>query len=243
MSSMTTPCTLTCQDCVVTGQMPDCDADSNTGVMRVTIPPQQGQRCLRDEGNDTGATPVKTTAQCWCYLQRNVGGDASALLAKTPALHRPVHRRPSCRGTMPGKATMPWVTARQDKDATYANVSRLHLDWADTCLTSSMPLAPQRQQYLADGCSRQQRCHTQKAIADIEAARGNNEGASVALITSGNATQGRASTTLDTATMPRTRQWWEDKCHRDSLHVGQGPDQQAQPRQQGSWHICASRRR
>jgi hypothetical protein len=39
------------------------------------------------------------------------------------------------------------------------------------------------------------------------AARSDNEDASVALITSGSATQGWALTTLDMETMPGTRRW------------------------------------
>ena len=150
-----------------------------------------------------------------------------------PALHWLVHWRPSCQGTMPGMAMTPRAMTRHDEDATYANVSQLHCDWADASLTSSMPRAPQWQQYLADGRRRRRQCHAQKAIAD------NNDGASVTLITSGSATQGQASTTLDMEMTPGTKQWRKDKCHQHSLHVGQGPDQQAQPKQQGSWHICA----
>ncbi len=71
------------------------------------------------------------------------------------------------------------------------------------------------------------------------AARSDNEGVSVALIMSGSATQGRASMTLDTEMIPGTRQWRKGECHQHSLHVGQGLDQQARPRQQESWHICA----
>jgi hypothetical protein len=69
---------------------------------------------------------------------------------KTPVLHWLVHWRPSCRETMPSMVTMPRATTRHDEDAMYADVLQLHREWADACLTSSTPLAPQRHQYLAD---------------------------------------------------------------------------------------------
>jgi hypothetical protein len=72
---------------------------------------------------------------------------------KTPALHQPVHWRPSFLGTKPSTATTPLAMTTHDKDAMYADVSRLHCEWEDACLTSSMPLAPQRHLYLADGRS------------------------------------------------------------------------------------------
>ncbi len=96
----------TCPDCVMTGQMPVCDAGSDAGVPRVAMPAQQGQRRPRDEGNDASATPAKSMARCWqgcqrvsrllrdwadassrCWRQRkgNKGNDASATREKVPS--------------------------------------------------------------------------------------------------------------------------------------------------------------
>jgi hypothetical protein len=84
--------------------------------------------------------------------------------------------------------------------------------------------------------------HT-RAIADNWTARWDNKGASVALITLARQHGGRASTTPDTAATPHVRQRQKNKCHCNRLDVGQGLDQQARPRQQGSWHIYAGRHR
>jgi hypothetical protein len=83
---------------------------------------------------------------------------------KTPVLHQLAHWRPSCRGTMPSRVTTPWATTRHDKDALYAEVSQLHREWADACLTSSTPLAPQWHQYLVDGHSGRQGCHARQPL-------------------------------------------------------------------------------
>jgi hypothetical protein len=88
-------------------------------------------------------------AQCGQGCQCNSSKDASAASAG------------------PLKTKWPWNDAgygdkamgnkeEHDKDAAYAKVFQLHHDEADACLTSSMPRAPRRQQYLADGQSRQQ---------------------------------------------------------------------------------------
>jgi hypothetical protein len=53
----------TCCDCVMTGQMPVCDAGGNRDVTRAVMPAQQGQRRLHNEGNNAGATPATTMAQ------------------------------------------------------------------------------------------------------------------------------------------------------------------------------------
>ncbi len=55
----------TCRNCVMTGQMPVCDAGGNRGVSRAAMPAQQGQRCPRDKGNNAGAMLATTMAQCW----------------------------------------------------------------------------------------------------------------------------------------------------------------------------------
>jgi hypothetical protein len=56
---------MTCHDCVMTGQMPVRDAGGNAGVPRAAMPAQQGQRRLRDKGNDASATPATSMARCW----------------------------------------------------------------------------------------------------------------------------------------------------------------------------------
>jgi hypothetical protein len=53
MSLVTTPHMLMFHDCVVMGQTPVCNADSNAGAMRVTSLAQQGQRCQCNKGSDT----------------------------------------------------------------------------------------------------------------------------------------------------------------------------------------------
>ena len=55
----------TCCDCVMTGQMPVCDAGGNAGALRVATPAQHGQRHLRNKGNNAGATPATSIARCW----------------------------------------------------------------------------------------------------------------------------------------------------------------------------------
>jgi hypothetical protein len=96
---------MTCHDCIMTGQMPVCDAGSNAGVPRVATPAQQGQKRLHDKGNNAGATPAMSTARCWqgrqrmprllhdwadaslqCWRQHkgNKGNNASATRAKAP---------------------------------------------------------------------------------------------------------------------------------------------------------------
>ncbi len=74
-ASPTTGC-----NCVMTGQMPVCDAAGNAGVRRAAMPAQQGQRRPRDEGNNAGAMSATTTAQCWQSCNNN-----GAMLAMTPA--------------------------------------------------------------------------------------------------------------------------------------------------------------
>ncbi len=53
------------RNCVMTGQMPVCDADSNAGVPRAATPAQQGQRHPRNKGDHAGATLATTRARCW----------------------------------------------------------------------------------------------------------------------------------------------------------------------------------
>jgi hypothetical protein len=55
------------------------------------------------------------------------------------------------------------------------------------------------------------------------AARSGNKGVPIALIMSGSATQGQASTTLDTETTPGTRQRQKDECHQHSFMLGRAP--------------------
>jgi hypothetical protein len=55
----------TCRNCVMTGQMPVCDAGGNAGMPRVATPARQGQRRPRDKGDNAGATPATTMVQCW----------------------------------------------------------------------------------------------------------------------------------------------------------------------------------
>ncbi len=49
-------------NCIMTGQMPACDAGGNAGVPRVATPAQQGQRRPCNEGNDAGTMSATTTA-------------------------------------------------------------------------------------------------------------------------------------------------------------------------------------
>jgi hypothetical protein len=59
-----------CCDCIMTGQMPACDAGSNAGVPRMATPAQQGQWRPRGKGNNASATLATTMARCWQWCQR-----------------------------------------------------------------------------------------------------------------------------------------------------------------------------
>jgi hypothetical protein len=51
-----------CCDCIMTGQMPFCDADGNAGVTRAATPVQHWQRHPRNEGNNASAMPATMMA-------------------------------------------------------------------------------------------------------------------------------------------------------------------------------------
>ncbi len=78
---------------------------------------------------------------------------------------------------------------RHDKVAAYADVLQLHREWADACLTSSMPPACN-----GISTSRMGAAGNEDAMLDSHcgqwASRSNNEGVTIALIKSGSATQG-----------------------------------------------------
>jgi hypothetical protein len=100
--------------------------------------------------------------------------------------------------------TTPRATTRHDKDATYTDVLQLHCEWTDACLTSSTPLHHNGISTLQTGAAGDKDA-THDSHCGQWVARSNNECASVALITSGSATQGPASTTLDMEMTPGTR--------------------------------------
>jgi hypothetical protein len=112
----------TCRDCVMTGQMPVCDAGSNTGVprwqrqrnmgkdtrtTRGTMLALRRQRQWRDAGNDASAC-------CNCIvtgqtLVRDAGGNSKAMRAMMPAQRR--QKRPRDKGNDAG-ATAATMTAQ-----------------------------------------------------------------------------------------------------------------------------------
>jgi hypothetical protein len=105
---------------------------------------------------------------------------------------------------MPSTVTTPRAMTRHDEVATYADELQLYQEWADAWFSSSMPPACNGISTLRMGA-----VGNKDATCDSHCrqwpARSDNEGASVALNTSGSATQGQALTTLnmETTTGPR----------------------------------------
>jgi hypothetical protein len=102
--------------------------------------------------------------------------------------------------------TTPRAMTRHDKVAMYADVLQLYWEWADTCFSSSMPPACNSISTSRTGAAGNKDA-THDSHCGQWASRSNNEGASIALITSGSATQGRALTTLNMETTTGLRQW------------------------------------
>jgi hypothetical protein len=88
----------------------------------------------------------------------------------------------------------------------YTDMLQLYWEWADACFSSSMPPACKGINTLRTGAA-----GNEDAMRDSHcgqwASRSNNEGASIALITSGSATQGQALTTLNMETTTGPRRW------------------------------------
>jgi hypothetical protein len=145
--------------------------------------------------------------------QRDAGDTASAMWVRMPVQRQQRHQR--CIGWSIGDQVS-WEQSRVQQ--------RCHRRQQGTTRTQRTLMCCDFNLYLADA-ERATMMPCTDSHCGQWAARSDNEGMSVALIMSGSAAQGQASTALDMETMPGTRQRQKDKCHQHRLHVGQGPDQ------------------
>jgi hypothetical protein len=95
---------------------------------------------------------------------------------------------------------------RHDEVATYADVLQFYWEWADACFSSSMLPACNGISTSRTGAAGNEDA-TRDSHCGQWVSRSDNEGASVAPNTSGNATQGRALTTLNMETTTGPRRW------------------------------------
>jgi hypothetical protein len=113
----------TCCNSVMIGWVPVYDAGGNTGVPRAAMPAWQGQRRPCNKGDDAGATPATTMAQCWhdasacrnCVVTRqtqvcNAGSNAKMTRATMPAQQG--QKRPCNKGNNPGAMPATRTTVR-----------------------------------------------------------------------------------------------------------------------------------